>query len=403
MLKAARLEPALRFSEFGSSSWELVTLGEYLIERKETSVVENQHPVLSSSHKGLVYQSEYYETQRLEKRNNVGFNVIAKGCITYRSRSDNRRFTFNINKLETGLVSVYYPVFNTERMDSRFLVFLLNWKRHYVGSRSVGTSQTVLSYSELCRLQLRVPSQNEQQKIADFLTSVDTRVQQLKQKQSLLQQYKKGLMQKLFSQTLRFKDDDGNSFPDWEEVTFEALFDRVTTKNTVANKNVLTISAQYGLVSQVEYFNHSVASKDNSGYFLLKKNDFAYNKSYSKGYPMGAIKRLQKYDSGIVSPLYICFRAKSGAVPEFYSHYFDAGLMNKEIHRIAQEGARNHGLLNMSVIEFFRDLKLWKPSKEEQKKIASALAAMDKKIDLVAQQIEHTQIFKKGLLQQMFV
>jgi type I restriction enzyme S subunit len=98
-------------------------------------------------------------------------------------------------------------------------------------------------------------------------------------------------MQKLFKQEIRFKGEDGNAFPDWQEISFDKVFERVTRKNKEDNQNVLTISAQRGLINQEKYFNKSVSAKNVTGYYLLEKGEFAYNKSYSKGYPMGAIKQ----------------------------------------------------------------------------------------------------------------
>ncbi|MCT7535560.1 restriction endonuclease subunit S [Aliarcobacter cryaerophilus] len=196
---------------------------------------------------------------------------------------------------------------------------------------------------------------------------------------------------------LRFKEFSG----EWEEQVFKELFERITTKNKENNLNVLTISAQQGLINQEEYFNKSVSSKDLTGYYLLNKNDFAYNKSYSKGYPLGAIKRLNRYEKGVVSTLYICFRAKKDSV-DFIEQYFNSGLMNKEIHKIAQEGARNHGLLNISVTEFFNDTKLILPSKPEQEKIASFLTSIDTKIEQLTKKEELLQQYKKGVMQKIF-
>ena len=187
---------------------------------------------------------------------------------------------------------------------------------------------------------------------------------------------------------------------DWEVKTFQSIFERVTRKNTVNNQNVLTISAQHGLVNQEDFFNKSVSSEDLSGYILLNKGEFAYNKSYSNGYPMGAIKRLKKYDQGVVSSLYIYFKAIKDD-PEFYEHYFEAGMLNREIYKIAQEGARNHGLLNMSVIEFFKDLHVAKPPKIEQQKIAQILTTWDKAIVEQEKLIKEKVYLKKGLMQKL--
>lgn len=248
-----------------------------------------------------------------------------------------------------------------------------------------------------------IPSLPEQQKIASFLTAVDDKIQQLSRKKELLEQYKKGVMQEIFSQQIRFKDDKGNDFPEWEEKKLGQVFGRVKTKNAEDNKNVLTISAQHGLINQEDFFNKSVSAENVTGYYLLHKGNFAYNKSYSKGYPMGAIKRLNKYDKGVVSTLYICFKIKDGSSEEYYEQYFASGSLNRELHKIAQEGARNHGLLNMSVVEFFDDNKIPRPSKAEQIKIANFLVSVDNKVDLATKQLEQARQFKKGLLQQLFV
>lgn len=290
-------------------------------------------------------------------------------------------------------------------IDSRFFrnyFYSLIGRRHIYRIKTGNTVVHILT-SDLKPLVVTFPCIDEQKKIADFLSSIDKKISLLKEKHALLTQYKKGVMQKLFKQEIRFKDDNGNDFPDWQEQRFEQVFERVTRKNKADNQNVLTISAQQGLINQEKYFNKSVSAKDVTGYYLLEKGDFAYNKSYSKGYPMGAIKRLNNYEKGVVSTLYICFKSHGKQHDEFWEQYFEAGNLNREINKIAQEGARNHGLLNVSVTEFFHDVKVVAPCAEEQQKIADFLQAIDKKLDAVNQQIELTQTFKKGLLQQMFI
>lgn len=189
---------------------------------------------------------------------------------------------------------------------------------------------------------------------------------------------------------------------EWKVVRFKELFSRLTRRNTEHNKNVLTISAQYGLISQEEFFNKTVASENTENYFLLNKGDFAYNKSYSNGYPYGAIKSLTKYNKGIVSPLYICFFVtEENKFPEFYNQYFEAGKFNREINAYAQEGARNHGLLNIAVEDFFNSL-LIKPPLAEQQKIAEILSTQDKVIELQQKRIDELKKLKKAYLSKMF-
>ena len=172
---------------------------------------------------------------------------------------------------------------------------------------------------------------------------------------------------------------------------------------TPINQNVLTISAQYGLVSQYDYFHKSVAASDLSNYYLLKKGDFAYNKSRSQGYPYGAIKPLRLYDEGVVSTLYICFRIKGcDIVDTFFEYYFETELINEEIGKIAQEGARNHGLLNISTDDFFNKVVLLVPSPSEQKVIAECLSSLDRTIRLYSEKVSRLEQHKKGLMQQLF-
>lgn len=193
-----------------------------------------------------------------------------------------------------------------------------------------------------------------------------------------------------------FKNED-----EWEIEIFENVFDRLTSKNDENNQNVLTISAQQGLVSQLDYFNKKVAAKDVTGYYLLHKGDFAYNKSYSKGYPMGAIKPLKFYDKGVVSTLYICFRAKDENTVTFFEHYFEAGLLNSEISKIAQEGGRAHGLLNVGITDFF-NTRLLIPNPKEQQKIAACLSSLDELINAHDAKLETLKNHKKGLMQNLF-
>lgn len=265
-----------------------------------------------------------------------------------------------------------------------------------------GSGREGINFQSIRLFHINIPTLPEQQKIASFLSAVDEKIQQLSRKKELLEQYKKGVMQQLFSGKLRFKDENGEDYPDWEEKKLGEVANRVTRKNKENNLNVLTISAQLGLVSQLEYFNKSVSAKDVTNYYLLERNDFAYNKSYSNGYPMGAIKRLKKYDKGVVSTLYICFCFNEIVSLNFMEQYFEFGLHNKEIEKVAQEGARNHGLLNIGVNDFL-NIELIIPSIQEQQKIANCLSNIDSKIESVNQQLAQTQTFKKGLLQQLFV
>ncbi|MCU5379720.1 restriction endonuclease subunit S [Bacillus cereus] len=188
---------------------------------------------------------------------------------------------------------------------------------------------------------------------------------------------------------------------EWEERKLKEIVERVTRKNTKLESTLpLTISAQYGLVDQVTFFNKQVASKDVSNYYLLKNGEFAYNKSYSNGYPWGAVKRLDRYDMGVLSTLYITFKPTL-INSDFLVSYYDTTRWHKEVSMRAAEGARNHGLLNISASEFF-DTNLKVPNKEEQIKIGNFFKQLDDTIALHQQELTVLKQTKKGFLQKMF-
>ena len=192
---------------------------------------------------------------------------------------------------------------------------------------------------------------------------------------------------------LRFNNDPYKKYNLYEFAT------RVTRKNKDNVSNLpLTISAQYGLVDQVSFFNKTVASKDMSGYYLLKNGEFAYNKSYSNDYPWGAIKRLDLYDMGCLSTLYICFKTNDNIVNSNYLvHYFESSKWHKQVADIAGEGARNHGLLNIAVNDFF-NTKHAVPTIENQIKIAGFLDLIEKRIQTQIKIINDYKILKNHII-----
>lgn len=183
------------------------------------------------------------------------------------------------------------------------------------------------------------------------------------------------------------------------------IVERVRRKNAENQTDIpLTIASIEGLVDQRTYFGKTIASKDMSGYYLLKNGEFAYNKSYSKGYPVGSIKRLDKYDQGALSTLYICFALKNDAdvQSDYLMQYFNSPVWHKTISEICAEGARNHGLLNVSPDDFFATIHHFAPTKAEQDKIATFLALYDQKISIQREKVEALETRRKGLLQQIF-
>ena len=188
----------------------------------------------------------------------------------------------------------------------------------------------------------------------------------------------------------------------WEQRKLGEIARRVTRKNDGNESDLpLTISAQYGLVDQRTFFNNQVASKDMSGYYLLKKGEFAYNKSTSTDSPWGAIKRLINYNKGCVSTLYICFDLID-ADPDFLVTYYETNRWYKSVQLIAAEGARNHGLLNIAPNDFFDTVLSIPGQQQEQKLIGNYFSNLDKLITLHQRKYDKLVQLKKSMLDKMF-
>ena len=198
---------------------------------------------------------------------------------------------------------------------------------------------------------------------------------------------------------LRFPEFSG----EWKKCVLTEIVERVTRRNKGnVCKLPLTISAQYGLVDQITFFNKVIASADMSNYYLLTKGDFAYNKSYSLEYPWGAIKRLDRYEYGALSSLYICFRPLSHVSSDFLTHYFETKKWHQGVSEIAVEGARNHGLLNIGIQDFFSTSHYLPQDLSEQKKIAAFLNLIEKRISVQNKIIEDLKKLRSAIADKLY-
>ena len=227
----------------------------------------------------------------------------------------------------------------------------------------------------------------EEEKIGAYYKKLDNLITLHQRKCEETKKLKKYMLQKMFPQNgrtvpeIRFA-----GFTDaWEQRKLEDLVDRVTRKNQdLVSELPLTISAQYGLIDQNEFFDKRVASKDVSGYYLIENGVFAYNKSTSTDAPWGAVKRLDRYENGVLSTLYIVFGIKKNnpVDSDFLVSYYSTNLWHKGIHEIAAEGARNHGLLNIAPADFFETELTIPQDIEEQKKIGKYFEELERLITL---------------------
>ena len=297
-----------------------------------------------------------------------------------------------------------------DEIDSEFLYSQIQNERFQkeLDNRKSTSAQPGIYLSDLGEIFVLYPQdKKEQQKIGAYFSKLDNLISLHQRKLENLKKQKKGLLQKMFPE--KGKKVPEVRFPeftdDWEQRKLGEIAERVTRKNTNLESTLpLTISAQYGLVDQITFFNKRVASRDLSNYLLIKKGEFAYNKSYSDGYPFGAIKRLERYDMGVLSSLYIVFKPNNKIInSDYLTTYYDTNCWHKQVSDRAAEGARNHGLLNISSTDFFdTELKFPKELKE-QEQIGNFFKKLDNLISLHQRKLEHLQKQKKALLQQMFL
>lgn len=270
-----------------------------------------------------------------------------------------------------------------------YFAYLIKLKINKLLEFNQGTSIKGFVKSDLEALLLPVPPIPEQLKIASILSTWDVAIDNCKAIIEELKVRNKGLTQKLFNK-------------EFEKKHLSEIFERVTTKNSEKNQNVITISAQRGFIKQTDFFNKIIASDILDHYTLVKKGDFCYNKSYSNGYDWGATKRLNDFEKAVVTTLYICFRLKdeNQNSEDFFEYYFESGILYKGLSKVANEGGRAHGLLNVTSSDFF-NIKIGVPTFEEQKAIANILDKATQELKQYEQKLETLQLQKKGLMQQL--
>lgn len=312
---------------------------------------------------------------------------------------------------EIGLSAVYYG--NEEVVFGGFVIrgkptnkiVNDNFKRYCFRSKIVrdqivksgqGAIRTNIGQGDLEKVKVFLPPLPEQRAIAKLLSTWDEAINQSNQLIAQKELCKKLLMQNLLTGKKRLKGFGG----EWKEKKMNDVFERVTRKNSDVNTNVVTISAQRGFVKQTDFFNKSIASETLDNYFLVEKGEFCYNKSYSNGYPWGATKRLNGFDKAVVTTLYICFGLKNPQKNsgDFFEQFFEANLLDRGLTKIAHEGGRAHGLLNVTPSDFF-SLKIIIPEFAEQTAIAQVLQAADKEIQLLKAKTDKLREQKKGLIQ----
>lgn len=344
--------------------------------------MSDEYPLMAFiANEGVAPKGERYDRSALVTDTvNKLYKKTEKGDFIY-SSNNLETGSIGLNKYGKACISPVYSIFEpTGIADSDFLGRRLV-RKDFINAmvkwrQGVIYGQWRIHESDFLKIEISVPSVEEQRKIGAYLDQLDNLIT-LHQRQPFLHSPPDiSLIVQLTPPFYTFS---------WEQRKLGELVDRVVRKNTNNESTLpLTISAQYGLVDQITYFNNRVASRDVSNYYLVLNGEFAYNKSTSDGYPFGAVKRLDLYEKGVLSTLYIVFAPKKEQQidSDYLTVFFDTDRWHKGVAERAAEGARNHGLLNISAEDFF-DIDLSVPKDiVEQKQIGAFIRQLDNLITL---------------------
>ena len=398
------IEPKLRFkAEDGSQfpDWEEKTVGDMTVELQAYEPLSSGYPLMTSSRTGMMMQNEFRSKSSTDDSTAI-FSVVPRGVATYRHMSDDDIFHFNINNLvDKGLVSKEYPVFNTkDNYNLYLLVEYLNSSRNFLNfckAQKKGGTRTRLYFKVLKDFKLNMPSFSEQQKIAEFLSTLDTVIE--KQKETVLawKERKKGVMQKLFSREVRFITDDGNEFPEWDEKRLKNILKEYKEYSAKDGSYEHVSLTKEGVVPKSERYERDFLVKDtHKKYRITHLGDICYNPANLK---FGVICR-NKYGDGIFSPIYVTFKVCKDMVPEFVEML----VTRRDFIEYALKYEQGTVYERMSVSsDDLLSIKVMVPCIAEQQKIADCLSSLDEVIEKQKATLAAWEELKKGLLQQMFV
>lgn len=364
-------KPKIRFKGY-TDDWEQRKLGD-ICSRVQGNDGRMELPTLTiSAGNGWMNQEDRF-SGNIAGKEQKNYTLLKRGELSYNhgnSKLAKYGTVFSLQTYEEALVPRVYHSFKVEKGNANFVEYYFATKLpdrelgKLISSGARMDGLLNIGYDDFMGISLLLPKTQEQDCIAGYFRKIDMFI--------TLHQCKCRVLPKLL-------------YNDWEQRKLEDLVDRVTRKNQdLVSELPLTISAQYGLIDQNEFFDKRVASKDVSGYYLIENGEFAYNKSTSTDAPWGAVKRLDRYENGVLSTLYIVFGIKKNnpVDSDFLVSYYSTNLWHKGIHEIAAEGARNHGLLNIAPADFFETELTIPQDIEEQKKIGKYFEELERLITL---------------------
>ena len=399
--------PVLRFPEF-SEEWESKKLG--MIAAKITAknkFFELNNVLTNSATQGIISQDDYFDRDITTQSNLSGYYIVEINDFVYNPRISSNALVGSLqrNNLVNGIMSPLYTVFRFKSGNLSFFEQYFKTKFWHDYMKSVANSgarhdRLNITDKKFFNLPVSYPFiEKEQQKIADFLTQIDNKINQLSQKKQLLERYKKGVMQQIFSQEIRFTDDEGREFPEWEERKLAEVLTPEFREVEKPKGAYLAIGIRSHCKGTFQKPEADPEKNAMDNLFQVKENDLIVNITFAWE---GAIAIVRKEDNnGFVShrfPTYVFKEEMTNA--KFFQYVFIRPRFREQLDSISPGGAGRNRV--MSKKDFLK-IKCEIPTVPEQTKIANFLTALDEKIALVEKQHHGTKQYKKGLLQQLFV
>jgi len=396
--------PQLRFPDF-DDKWEEKRLSDIA----EKSNVKNRDNEVSSvftnsATKGVVNQRDFFDKDIANQNNLDGYYIINHDNFVY-----NPRISFsapvgplNRNHLGTGVMSPLYTILKINNVSLDFIERYFKttkWHRYMNNIANIGARHDRMNIisSDFMKMPIPLPKDEEQQKIAASLAAVDNKIEQLSKKQALLSEYKKGLMQQIFSQAIRFQADDGCDFPDWKERRLEEVANFQRGKNILEDK--LGDKLLLGMGSVTEKGNLLINKNTSEQYITLLKNDLVMpERDIGRGLIIGRVALIGQSDKYVLGANILSLTINSDNSSRFLFQIINENNFRKKVRKIVSGSAQL-----MITSKDAKKLALRLPVIEEQQQIANFLSSIDNKIEQVGKQLDESKQFKKALLQQMFV
>ena len=414
-----KLVPRLRFPEFkNSEEWERYPLEKFLIKNTKKNRDGKYTLIQSISNKhGFINQEDYFDNRFVASKNISNYYIIERGTFAYNpSRIDVGSLAYKFDD-KTSIISPLYISFksNPQFLEDLFLLFWFDTIEFYKQMKVLleGGVRNILSFENLAKIKISYPTTlSEQQKIADCLSSIDEVITAETQKLEALKQHKKGLLQNLFPREgekvprLRFPEfkDSG----EWEEKKLGEIAEIITERAGSKNYTAMSVTSGVGLIPQKEKFGKNISGNQFKNYFVIRRGDFAYNKSSTKTFSQGYIAMLKNFEEAAVpNSIFTCFKVNKELVfPPFLDYLFQENYHGKYLKKYIEVGARAHGALSIEP-EILINMPITLPNNEkhplrEHEKIVSFLSSLDELIYAQNEKIEALKNHKKGLLQGLF-